>query len=186
VHSTEKGEMFEREIIQRINDYLPSSLYKVIANTTIEVLDGTTQIDIIVISPFGIFVIEAKNYSGYIYGSSKRKTWTQVLNRNSKYSFQNPLHQNYRHIKALAITLGLSDQIFHSIIVFNSQCKLKGSYPINIVQHCAVNTILSQEETLLTIKQQREVEIILNMVSLPKCQNTNTYHIESIKLKKAS
>lgn len=53
----------------------------------------TTQIDHILLSPYGIFVIETKNYKGWIFGSSHQKIYK------SSHKFQNPLHQNYKHIK---------------------------------------------------------------------------------------
>ena len=57
---------------------------------------GTTQIDHILLSPFGIFIIETKNYKGWIFGTERQKTWTQKIYKNS-YKFQNPLHKNYKH-----------------------------------------------------------------------------------------
>ena len=40
---------------------------------------GSTQLDHIVVSPFGIFVIETKNYRGWIFGSEKQGHWTQQI-----------------------------------------------------------------------------------------------------------
>ncbi|MCM3733151.1 NERD domain-containing protein [Fictibacillus nanhaiensis] len=39
----------------------------------------TTQVDHIIVSIFGIFVIETKNYQGLIFGSEKSQYWTQVI-----------------------------------------------------------------------------------------------------------
>ena len=61
---------------------------------------NTTQIDHIVVSDFGIFCIETKSYSGWIFGNAQQKHWTQVLYRYKK-KFYNPLRQNYAHIKAV-------------------------------------------------------------------------------------
>lgn len=38
---------------------------------------GMTQIDHIYISKFGIFVVETKNYKGWIYGKTHDKEWTK-------------------------------------------------------------------------------------------------------------
>ncbi|ESU31945.1 hypothetical protein G3A_14110 [Bacillus sp. 17376] len=59
---------------------------------------GYSQIDHVVLTPYGIFVIETKNYQGTIYGGKDRKTWSV----NGKYKMMNPFVQNYGHIKALA------------------------------------------------------------------------------------
>lgn len=74
---------------------------------TMKMNDGTTtQIDHIIVSKFGIFVIETKNMKGWIFGDKDQKTWTQSI-YGKKNNFQNPLHQNYKHIKALEELLGL-------------------------------------------------------------------------------
>ena len=61
---------------------------------------NTTQIDHIVVSDFGIFCIETKSYSGWIFGHAQQQHWTQVIYRYKK-KFYNPLRQNYVHIKAV-------------------------------------------------------------------------------------
>lgn len=93
---------------------------------------GTTQIDHVVISPFGIFVIETKNYRGWIFGDEKQAKWTQNL-FGKKYTFQNPLHQNELHVRALAIYLDQSRGVFHSIIYFIGDCELKTRMPGNVL-----------------------------------------------------
>src|SRR5690554_6253003 len=57
----------------------------------------THQIDHIEIRKNGIFCIETKNYSGYIYGSENQSQWTQCLYK-KKYYFLNPVKQNKSHI----------------------------------------------------------------------------------------
>ncbi len=65
---------------------------------------GTTQIDHILLSPFGVFVIETKNYKGWIFGGERQKVWTQKIYKKT-YKFQNPVYQNYKHIKVLESVL---------------------------------------------------------------------------------
>ena len=80
---------------------------------------GTTQIDHILLSPYGIFIIETKNYKGWIFGGERQKMWTQKIFKNS-YKFQNPLHQNYKHQKVLETVLSdmVASEYLHSVIVF--------------------------------------------------------------------
>lgn len=86
----------------------------------------TTETDIIYVNPSGVFVLESKNYSGWIYGNEKDKTWTQVLNKHTKIRFFNPIRQNEGHIKAIKKALdGYEDIPFYSLIVFSKRCKLK-------------------------------------------------------------
>ncbi len=53
--------------------------YKIFKNIVIEAFDGTTQIDQIIVSKYGIFVIEVKTYKGWIFGNERNSKWTQVL-----------------------------------------------------------------------------------------------------------
>ncbi|EEK48429.1 hypothetical protein bcere0002_46080 [Bacillus cereus ATCC 10876] len=83
----------------------------------------TTQIDHIVIAETGVFVVETKNYEGWIYASEKAARWTQGIFR-KKFSFQNPFRQNYKHIKA--IEWAMEQQLSCiSIAAFHSKCSLK-------------------------------------------------------------
>ena len=85
----EKLAEYEGYQISSIHDlYIPKS-------------DGTTsQIDHVVVTDKGLFVIETKNYEGWIFGSEKAPYWTQTIYMN-KQIFQNILHQNYGHIESL-------------------------------------------------------------------------------------
>lgn len=50
---------------------LDKTVYRRLHNVTLNTADGTTQIDHVFISPFGIFVLETKNMRGWIFGSEK-------------------------------------------------------------------------------------------------------------------
>ncbi|MEG0471933.1 MAG: NERD domain-containing protein [Solibacillus sp.] len=110
----------------RINKKLASigEEYQVYHDIYVEKSDGTTtQIDHVVLSPYGIFVIETKNYTGWIFGNEKQKNWTQVIYKN-KGHFYNPILQNMGHIRALKEYLN-KDVDFHSIIVFSNEATFK-------------------------------------------------------------
>ena len=84
----------------------------------------TTQIDHVVVSPFGIFVIETKNYSGWIFGSEKSKRWKQTFKTTRGHYFYNPIKQNWGHTFALAERLHLNTRKFKPIVVFSDDCEL--------------------------------------------------------------
>ena len=73
---------------------LNKETYHRIDNVIVPTADGTTQVDHILVSIYGIFMIETKNMKGWIFGSPDQDTWTQVVFR-EKHTFQNPLRQNY-------------------------------------------------------------------------------------------
>ena len=102
---------------------LSKNKYILLNDIMIKDESGTHQIDHLILSQFGIFVIEMKNYYGLIKGKEFDDKWCQYLGRNKNY-FINPIHQNYGHIKSLSNLLKLDDRKFISIICFSNQTKL--------------------------------------------------------------
>jgi len=86
----------------------------------------TTEIDLLMVHPTGIYVFESKNYSGWIFGDEKSKNWTQTLKGSKKTSFYNPVRQNKGHISALMDNLrDVGPESFFSYIVFSERCEIK-------------------------------------------------------------
>lgn len=119
-----KGYMGERAV-SSILSRLDRDKYMVLNNVMLKISDKTTQIDHIVVSNYGIFVIETKNYKGWIYGDEHSQHWTQVIYKR-KEKLYNPIRQNLGHIKALKEHLKEFPNIpFYSIIVFTLNADLK-------------------------------------------------------------
>jgi hypothetical protein len=85
---------------------------------------GTTQIDHVVFSPYGIFVIETKNYSGWIFGDVKSARWCST-HYGDRHYFQNPYRQNYKHICCLSSLMRLPRSLFISAVAFPGDCTVK-------------------------------------------------------------
>lgn len=107
--------------------------YHLLSDVVLEAGIRTTQIDQVIVSPFGIFVVEIKAYKGWIFGTPQDAKWTQTL-KGAKHPFQNPLRQNHNHIKALQNLLELSHNIFKSLIVFSGEVQFKTPLPDNVVR----------------------------------------------------
>ncbi|WP_172372338.1 nuclease-related domain-containing protein [Sporosarcina jiandibaonis] len=105
---------------------LDTNEYKVLHNITLQNTQGkTTQIDHVIVSIYGIFVVETKNYQGWIYGNEIDRQWTQVIYK-KRQQFYNPIKQNQGHIKALKGMLPEYKNIpFISIINFAPKATLK-------------------------------------------------------------
>ncbi|WP_460421542.1 nuclease-related domain-containing protein [Pseudomonas sp. ZL2] len=102
-------------------------------NVTLNTPNGTTQIDHVFLSPYRVVVQETKNMSGWIFGGEKQTQWVQRLYKRT-FKFQNPLRQNYKHLKALETTLGVSTEHLHSAITFVGGSTLKTEVPTNVTQ----------------------------------------------------
>lgn len=125
-----RGEAAVHKVV--ISNFPPPN-YHLLNNVTIPFQDGTTQIDHILVSTKGIFVIETKNYSGWIFGDEKSKQWMQVLYR-VKSRFQNPIHQNFLHVKAVQQLLDfLPKEQVHSVVVFTGNGQFKTSIPDGVI-----------------------------------------------------
>ena len=127
--------------------------YRLIKNVTLPTEDGTTQIDHVIVSKYGIFVVETKNMKGWIFGDPKQSTWTQKIFKHTS-KFQNPLHQNFKHVKTMEALLDLSDQQIHSLIVFvgesivqdGNACKCYSWYRLYQVYKIEDQPVLSEGE----------------------------------------
>lgn len=175
-----RGMAGEFKVKQRLK-CLPKKEYIVLNDIMLEDENGTHQIDHIVISQYGIFVIETKNYDGMIVGDEYKSSWIQYLGKNKSF-FKNPIHQNYGHVKVLEKILNLGNDVFIPIVCFSNQAKLKvQTNSIVIELDYLIKTIKSFYKVLIS----KDINIIattiesLNIIDKDKRKQ----HIKNIKLK---
>lgn len=168
-------------IVNLFLSFLPKEKYNIIKNVTLPTEDGTTQIDHIIVSEFGIFVVETKNMKGWIYGTEKQKQWTQKIFKNS-FKFQNPLHQNYKHIKTLETILALPLDVFHSVIVFVGDSTFKNKMPDNVLygRNC-IKYICSFNKTLLKKSEVVKYTNLIDQLKLKRGIVTDYKHRQHVK-----
>lgn len=156
--------------------------------------DGTTtEVDLIMISQTGIYAFESKNYSGWIFGDERYKSWTQTLENKQKNKFFNPIWQNKGHINALKSATGLEDDnLYKSYIIFSERCTLK---KINVTSPNV--KVIKRNELIKTIKQdiesstdvltKEEVDKLYSKLQEYACvdETIKEAHIENIKNRKA-
>lgn len=175
-----KGKLGEENIRRKLNK-LPKE-YRVLNDIMVKTEDKTSQIDHIVLSIYGIFVIETKMYSGWIYGKENSKNWTENI-YGKKYKFLNPFIQNKGHIKSLK-NLGedFEDKKYISIVAFSPDADLKNKENMeNLIYFREINKtikkyteVLYTEEEIDLLKEYIESENIVDRKSRKK-------HIRDIK-----
>ena len=165
---------------------LDKSVYQSLKNVTLPSADGTTQIDHVIVSPYGIFVIETKNMKGWIFGGERQKVWTQQIYK-KRNTFQNPLRQNYKHIKALQELLGVDDKELHSVIVFTGDCKFKTKMPENVFRGVSYTRYIKSFSDVVFSDAQVE-EMINSIETGRKTPSIKTHreHVKHLKQKGAS
>ena len=72
------GERGERRVSAYLED-LPCEDYRVYNDLLIRDGNYTTQVDHVIISRYGVFVLETKNVHGKVYGSGNSEYWKQYL-----------------------------------------------------------------------------------------------------------
>ncbi|WP_071872455.1 nuclease-related domain-containing protein [Atopomonas hussainii] len=169
------GELVVR-LVARIK--LDQHTYRRLHNVTLNTPDGTTQIDHVFLSPYGIFVLETKNMRGWIFGSEKQAQWTQRLYQRS-FKFQNPLRQNYKHLKALEATLGINPEHLHSVISFVGGSCFKTAMLANVTQSIGfIRYIQSFQQPVFSAA---EVDALLRALQTGRRAPTLATHREHVQ-----
>ncbi|GGF27055.1 nuclease [Halobacillus andaensis] len=113
------GELGEYKINIQLDQFPPN--YKHLNDLMLENMkthSGFSQIDHVLLTPYGIFVIETKNYAGEIKGGAQDKQWKV----NKKFNMMNPFHQNYGHMEAIKSCLNSDNPYsFVSMISFTQR-----------------------------------------------------------------
>jgi Nuclease-related domain len=161
--------------------FLPPDFH-LLNHLTIPLPDGTTQIDHVLVSRFGIFVIETKDYTGWIFAGARDRQWTQVLYR-SKFRFQNPLRQNYRHVLAVQ---GLLDfipaEVIRPVVVFTGDAHFKTGMPDGVFN---LPTFLAyvegHSEEVISINRLQFCVGRLETARLAVTKTTDVEHVQRLR-----
>jgi hypothetical protein len=165
--------------------FLAKDEYHLIKDVTLQTDDGSTQIDHIIVSRYGVFVIETKNMKGWIFGSANQKTWTQKIYKHT-HKFQNPLHQNYKHVKTLEALLDIPASAIHSLVVFVGDSTFKTELPENVVYAGGyIRYIKARREVILSQAAVETVTAQIKQLRLQRGFTTNRQHVNHLRQKKA-
>ena len=178
-----KGYMGEAVVKIKLSS-LDKEKYSVINNLVLENRGGntySTQIDHLVISTYGIFSIETKNYKGLIYGSEYGKRWIQNIH-GTKNDFMNPILQNYAHIKAVKSILRkyYPNMRYFSVVAFSPDAKVKVKVNDSVI--CKMSQVsrnikeLSDKEIL----NPNDLKKIIYLIKENKINISNREHVRNI------
>jgi hypothetical protein len=173
------------EILVNLTIYirLDKQKYHLFKNVTLPTEKGTTQIDHIIVSKYGIFVIETKNMKGWIFGNINQKTWTQKIYKYTN-KFQNPLHQNYKHVKTLESILNIDKDKIFSIVTFVGDSTFKTEMPDNVTYAGEFIEFIKSKNVKLFSEQ--EIKNIVSKIKSGrltqtfKTQQTHVKHVKNI------
>ncbi|MFT5469848.1 MAG: restriction system protein [Verrucomicrobiales bacterium] len=183
-----KGRIGEWAVSKGALRKLDPQIYRIFEDLYVPKSKGEefAQIDHVVLSEFGIFVIETKNYGGWIFGDADSYKWTQTF-PGKKTRFYNPLRQNAVHVRALQQLLDLPDDVFHSVVYFIGDSEFKTPMPDNVIRKGLRKYIERRREKLLSPEQFAEAE--RRMVTLGNGQDKKAVqrqHIRNCEQRKAA
>jgi hypothetical protein len=137
----------------------------------------------LVVSPYGLFVVELKDWSGWIFANERDAYWTSVYFRR-KYRFQNPLRQNFGHVKALQELLGIDSSAIHSVVVFRGRFSFKTPVPEGILFHRYAHWITDKRAVLL---DQAQLDASLDLLKAKAVRGwfAAQRHTESVRARYA-
>ena len=182
------GDFGERKVSSYLAD-LPCEEYLVFNDLLVRNGSYTTQIDHLIISPYGIFVLETKNIHGKVYGNESAEFWKQYLpdagykwyGNTQEHKLRNPIWQNDGHIKTLRQLVFGSDVPVNGIVVFPNDTGLyiATEYPVLWMDHVVPyirqfqDLVLSTEQ--MTLFRRRILEVI-STSSSDRVEHINNVH----------
>ena len=178
-----KGWFGEFRVRQAVTTQLDKDDYRQFHDVTLRTAEGTTQIDHVVVSIYGVFVIETKNMSGWIFGNPSHPKWTQTFGK-SKNSFQNPLRQNYKHIKELESLLQIGGDKLFSVVVFTGDAEFKTDMPDNVIRSSQLARYIHAKNTpIMTESEVQSILLKINGSMLERSQETSRQHVLNLNRK---
>lgn len=164
--------------------FLDKAEYRAIHDVTLPTPEGTTQIDHIFVSAYGVFVVETKNYAGWIFGDENQPSWTQKIFKVA-HTFQNPLRQNYKHVKALEEAFGIPFEKIHSVIVFTGGSSFKTPMPDNVTYAGGyISYIKSKTQVLFSLSEVESIFEAIVLGRIKPCLATTRVHVQNLQSRK--
>ncbi len=156
------GEHWTKEVM----NYLPKDKYHIFNDIMISINDKTYQIDHIIVSEYGIFVIETKQYNGYIKGSKYDKKWVRYIKGKEPIYYTNPIRQNYGHVKAICELLNISEsKVFNIVCIPSKNVKLNIKHDGELTTSVDINEkIMSYKEEIIDNVDELKDKIIINNI----------------------
>ena len=187
-----RGEMRVSAILSQLSDE-----YTILNDLVFRTEKGTTQIDHLVVSKYGIFTIETKNYRGEIYGDDNRKEWTQLIVTEVTYAkkwwktytyvtknrFYNPVKQSVGHAFRIKELLSVFPHVkIVPIVVFTGDAILSYVESKNhvVYEENLLDVIDGYKTTYLT---DNDVQAVLSILTGNNIRETvsDRQHVKNLR-----
>lgn len=163
---TIKGIIGELRVNFLLKRKLDKNKYLIVNNIILNIDDDSIRVDHVIISKYGVFVIETKNMNGWIFGDKYNEIWTQQIFF-LKIKFKNPVRQNYKNVKFIENLLQISESKIYSIVVFTGRSEFKDGIPVNVMSINNLVEYIKHKDTIL-LKNNDIVSIYNKLVNFKR------------------
>ena len=156
--------------------------YHLLNHITLKHGDGSTQIDHILLSRFGVFVIETKAHKGWLFASVDQRSWTQVL-FGEKFKFRNPIKQNQLHVRVVRELLDfLPADAIRSAVVFAGTSEFKTKQPDGVFDiDQLIDHIRSFREEVISLNRMQFCVGRIETARYAITKETDIDHVDSLR-----
>ena len=172
----------EARLTRALMSNLSSPDFHLLNHLTLPTANGTTQIDHVLVSRFGVFVIETKDYSGWIFAGASHKKWTQILYK-ARFRFQNPLQQNSGHVATIRELLDfLPAKDIIPIVVFTGNAQFKTPVPYGVYTlQGFISYVKDLRDEVMSVNRVQFCVGRLETTRLALTRQTDVEHIQGIR-----
>jgi len=172
----------EARVARELARHFDGSDFHLMNHITLPIAGGSTQIDHLLVSRFGLFVIETKHYQGWIFANPKHSTWTQVF-YGRKFRFQNPIRQNFLHVQTIqSLCDFLPPNAVKSVVVFSGKADFRIAVPEGVVMlGDLVDHIRQHTEELMTANRLQFCIGRIESQRMAVSRETDIQHVERLR-----
>lgn len=154
-----KGKYGESKVAEKL-ETISKERY-ILNNIYINDNGKSRQIDHIVITNSGVFVIETKNFGGKIYGKESSNEWIQYIGKQG-FNFKNPIHQNYGHVQIVKKVINDGSINVESIIAFTRRAILKVKTYTKVLYPDEIVKYISNKNEYLKSDKMKQIYNLIN------------------------
>lgn len=153
-----KGKLLELMIYNKLIELFPES--KIYKNVIVPKMYGDdTEIDILMIDKTGIYIIEAKNYSGTIFGDWSKNKLSIKYKSGQEFEIDNPVIQNSNHYTHLQSISSLKPSYFHNVVILGPMTYYRKEDMNTLPSYGNVNTIYNIDKVINYLKKKKNINI---------------------------
>ena len=162
----------KRQLNSATSYLLKSKDYRVINNIYLASSFGEIQCDYVIVSQFGIFIVETFDHEGSIEGAEWQATWNIIKDKGKKRSLDNPLQQIESYKKVLVNLLGISKYEIFPVIVVTGAVHFKSKLVENMTYGKGyLDFILGKKRPILSLAKTQQIINLIESEQLSSSRN---------------